>query len=131
MKRLCTADDLIVFANVSGNHNPMHLHDEDGDGDGATEAICPGMFVGSLVTAVLGNVLPGAGTLYRSQSFVFHSRAHAGEELISSVEVTAKDAAAGTVTLQTDVRRVSDEELILSGEDESGIFYQMQESREI
>ena len=116
LKRLCTADDLIVFANVSGNHNPMHLHDEDGDGDGATEAICPGMFVGSLVTAVLGNVLPGAGTLYRSQSFVFHSRAHAGEELISSVEVTAKDAAAGTVTLQTDVRRVSDEELILSGE---------------
>lgn len=116
LKRLCTADDLIVFANVSGNHNPMHLHDEDGDGDGVAEAICPGMFVGSLVTAVLGNVLPGAGTLYRSQSFDFMGRAHAGEELISSVEVTAKDALQNTVTLKTEVRRVTDDALILSGE---------------
>ncbi|WP_136634815.1 bifunctional enoyl-CoA hydratase/phosphate acetyltransferase [Pseudooceanicola onchidii] len=116
LRRLCTADDLIVFANVSGNHNPMHLHDEDGDGDGATEAICPGMFVGSLVSAVLGNVLPGAGTLYRSQSFEFLDRAHAGDELISTVEVIAKDAAARTVTLRTDVRRVADDAPVLRGE---------------
>ena len=116
LKRLCTADDLLVFANVSGNHNPMHLYNEDGDGDGVEEAICPGMFVGSLVTAVLGNVLPGAGTLYRSQSFTFLNRAVAGDELISRVEVVAKDAADGTVTLKTDVRRASDDLAILSGE---------------
>jgi phosphate butyryltransferase len=116
LRRLCTADDLIVFANVSGNHNPMHLHDEDGDGDGVREAICPGMFVGSLVSAVLGNVLPGAGTLYRSQSFEFLNRAHAGDELISSVEVVGKDAATGTVTLRTEVRRVSDDLPILTGD---------------
>jgi phosphate butyryltransferase len=116
LRRLCTADDLIVFANVSGNHNPMHLHDEDGDGDGENEAICPGMYVGSLVSAVLGNVLPGAGTLYRSQQFQFLDRAHAGDELISSVEVLAKDAADGTVTLRTEVRRVKDDKVILTGE---------------
>ena len=39
IRRLCTTDDLIVFANVSGNHNPMHLHDKDGDGDGVDEAL--------------------------------------------------------------------------------------------
>lgn len=75
---MCTLDDLIVFANVSGNHNPMHLADHDGDGDGIPEALCPGMFVGSLISAVLGNVLPGAGTLYRSQQFDFLGRASAG-----------------------------------------------------
>jgi phosphate butyryltransferase len=116
--RLCTVDDLIVFANVSGNHNPMHLHDQDGDGDGSPEAICPGMFVGSLISAVLGNVLPGAGTLYRRQSLEFLGRAHAGEELISRVEVTAKDAAQGSVTLTTQVRRAKTGEVIVQGEAE-------------
>lgn len=115
LRRLCTQDDLLVFANVSGNHNPMHLFDADGDGDGVPEAVAPGMFVGSLVSAVLGNVLPGAGTLYRAQSFVFHNRAHAGDELVSRVTVTDKNEKDCTVTLATEVRRLSDDALILSG----------------
>ncbi len=115
LRRLCTQDDLLVFANVSGNHNPMHLFDADGDGDGVPEAVAPGLFVGALVSAVLGNVLPGAGTLYRAQSFVFHNRAHAGDELISRVTVTDKNEHDSTITLATEVRRVGDDALILSG----------------
>lgn len=115
LRRLCTQDDLLVFANVSGNHNPMHIHDADGDGDGVPEAVAPGMFVGSLVAAVLGNLLPGAGTLFRSQSFVFHSRVHAGDELESRVTVTGKNESNCTVTLATEVRRISDDALVLSG----------------
>ncbi|MGP6089800.1 bifunctional enoyl-CoA hydratase/phosphate acetyltransferase [Antarctobacter jejuensis] len=115
LRRLCTQDDLLVFANVSGNHNPMHIFDADGDADGQPEAIAPGMFVGSLISAVLGNLLPGAGTLYRSQSLVFHNRAHAGDELESTVTVTDKNEKEFTVTLATEVKRVSDGALILSG----------------
>lgn len=109
IQRLCTTDDLLAFANVSGNHNPMHIFDADGDGDGHPEAVVPGMFVGALITAVLGNVLPGIGTLYRSQNFVFHGRAHAGDELISRVTVTGKNEKDGTVTLATEVTRVADQ----------------------
>ncbi|MCM2561719.1 bifunctional enoyl-CoA hydratase/phosphate acetyltransferase [Lutimaribacter sp. EGI FJ00015] len=115
LRRLCTQDDLLVFANVSGNHNPMHLYDADGDGDGMVEAVAPGMFVGALVSAVLGNLLPGAGTLYRAQSMVFHARAHAGDELVSRVTVTDKNERDSTVTLATEVRRLGDDALILSG----------------
>lgn len=115
LRRLCTQDDLLAFANVSGNHNPMHLFDADGDGDGIPEAIAPGMFVGSVVTAVLGNLLPGAGTLYRSQSLNFHNRAHAGDELLARVIVTSKNEKDGTLTLATEVRRVADDALVLSG----------------
>ncbi|MEM6664946.1 MAG: bifunctional enoyl-CoA hydratase/phosphate acetyltransferase [Pseudomonadota bacterium] len=81
IRRLCRADDLFVFAHASGNHNPMHLPDEDGDGDGRSEAVAPSMWVGALVSAVLGNILPGPGTLYRSQTLRFVGRAHAGDEL--------------------------------------------------
>ncbi|MDF1855028.1 bifunctional enoyl-CoA hydratase/phosphate acetyltransferase [Pseudooceanicola sp.] len=115
LRRLVTVDDLIVFANVSGNHNPMHIFNADGDGDGMPEALAPGMFIGALVSAVLGNVLPGAGSLYHAQSLEFHSRAHAGDELVSRVTVTDKNDRTMCVTLATEVRRLSDDALILSG----------------
>ena len=114
LKRLVTQDDLIVFANVSGNHNPMHLHDLDDDG--VETSIAPGLFLGSLISAVLGNVLPGPGTLYRSQHLEFCHRAHAGDELISTVTVVSKNDHEGTVTLDTVTRRASDDALIVTGQ---------------
>jgi phosphate butyryltransferase len=88
--RTCRADDLYVFANASGNFNPMHLPKEDGDGDGAPEAVAPGMWVASLISAVLGGQLPGPGTLYQTQSLRFTGRAHAGDALTARVRLTAK-----------------------------------------
>ena len=88
--RTCLADDLYVFANASGNLNPMHLPKEDGDGDGAPEAVAPGMWVASLISSVLGCKLPGPGTLYHSQSLRFLERAHAGDTLTAFVFLTGK-----------------------------------------
>lgn len=115
IRRLCTQDDLLAFANISGNHNPLHLWHRDGDGDGTPEAQVPGMFLGALISAVLGNLLPGAGTVYRAQDLRFHQPAQAGDELIARVTVTAKSAADCAVTLQTEIRRPLDDALIVSG----------------
>jgi len=115
LTRLLTTDDLYVFAAASGNHNPMHLVQDDEDRDGRPDAVAPGMFVGSLVSAVLGMKLPGPGTLYRSQVLNFHERAHAGEELVTTVTVRTVDTDQ-TVTLATEVRRKADNALILDGE---------------
>ncbi len=88
--RTLKADDLYVFANSSGNMNPMHLPKEDGDGDGMSESVAPGMWVASLISAVLGCKLPGPGTLYHAQTLRFLGRAHAGDELTVKVRLTAK-----------------------------------------
>ncbi len=114
LRRLITADDLYVFAVASGNFNPMHLPGMDGDGDGVPDNVAPGMFVASLISAVLGTLLPGPGTLYLSQSLAFAARAHAGEELVARVRVIAKDAAR-RITLATEVRRLADDTLIVQG----------------
>ncbi len=114
LRRLITPDDLYVFAVASGNHNPVHLPSADIDGDGRPEDTAPGMFVASLISAVLGNVLPGPGTLYRRQIVDFHERAHAGDELLCSVAVTGKGAD-GTVALETRVTRPLDDALIVTG----------------
>lgn len=117
LRRLISADDLYVFAAASGNHNPMHLTDSDLNGDGRNERVAQGMFVASLISAVLGTQLPGAGTLYRRQVLDFHERAHAGEELICRVEVLDK-LSDGRVRLATSVRRIADGALIVAGEAE-------------
>ncbi len=115
IRRLVTQDDLIVFANVSGNHNPMHLFDQDGDGDGQNEALAPGMFLGSLISAVLGNILPGAGSLYHSQDLKFLGHAHAGEELCARVTVKSTDPAARQVVMDTTIERISDGVMLVEG----------------
>lgn len=80
IERVCTVQDLYLFAHVSGNLNPLML---PGESQAAvrTEAIAPSLWVGSLISAVLGNLLPGPGTLYRSQSMRFHARVHPGDRL--------------------------------------------------
>jgi phosphotransacetylase/acyl dehydratase len=116
LRRLITADDLYVFAVASGNTNPMHLQDSDLDGDGVSERVAPGMFVASLISAVLGTKLPGPGTLYRRQVLDFHARAVAGDEVVVRAEVLSK--ADGVVRLKTEVRRIADDTVILTGEAE-------------
>ncbi|QFT75207.1 bifunctional enoyl-CoA hydratase/phosphate acetyltransferase [Ruegeria sp. THAF33] len=115
LARTCSVDDFYVFANNSGNHNPLHLASEDGDGDHINEAVAPAMFVGALISAVLGNVLPGAGTLYKSQRFDFVERAHAGDELVSKVTVLEKRPNR-EVVFDTVVTRPSDGAVIVSGQ---------------
>ena len=98
VKRVCTGNDLYIFAHASGNLNPLHL--PAGDRNGPTEAVAPSMWVGALVSAVLGNILPGPGTLYRSQTFKFMDRVHVGDEL--TVSVTVRDKLAdGLVAFDT------------------------------
>lgn len=113
--RSCSVDDFYVFANNSGNHNPLHLANQDGDGDNIPEAVAPAMFVGALISAVLGNILPGAGTLYKSQNLEFSARAYAGDELLSKVTVLEKRPNR-EVLFDTSVSRVSDGAVIVSGQ---------------
>ena len=83
LTRVCTSDDIVVFVLASGNYSPAHLAP-------TPEAVAPSMWVGSLFSAVIGNVLPGPGTTYRSQTLRFHRRVHVGDELTIRVTVTDK-----------------------------------------
>lgn len=109
LTHMVTADDLFVFANASGNRNPMHL-----PGPGRADPVAPSQWVASLVSAVIGNHLPGPGTLYLSQRFDFTGRAHAGDVLTARVEVAEKREDARVLLAATVVDQ--DGETILTGE---------------
>jgi phosphotransacetylase/acyl dehydratase len=89
--RECSSNDLLVFAHASGNRNPIHLPDTDWTGDGHIDKpVAPAMWIGGLASAVLGNILPGPGTMYKAQSFRFLGRAAVGDKLTVRVTVTEK-----------------------------------------
>ncbi|WP_377193956.1 bifunctional enoyl-CoA hydratase/phosphate acetyltransferase [Ruegeria meonggei] len=115
LTRLCTVDDLYAFASASGDHNPLHLASYDGDGDGRPEAVAPALWPAGLVAAVLGNILPGAGTQTRRADLSFHIPVLAGDELTAFVSVLEKRQD-GDLRCAAEVRRVGDNALILSGE---------------
>jgi phosphate butyryltransferase len=89
LERVCTDNDLVVFAHASGNLNPRHL---PGVAEKVTgqKPVAPAMWGGSLFSALLGNTLPGPGTAYLRQSLNFHHRVHPGDSLTVSVTVKAK-----------------------------------------
>ena len=110
LERACTEQDLLLFAHASGNLNPINLPDAPEQG---AAALAPSMWIGSLLSAVLGNLLPGPGTLYRSQDLRFHRRVQVGDQLRISVECQAL----GAEPLATFVTRVHNAagELICEG----------------
>lgn len=91
LERICTDNDLVVFAHASGNLNPRHL---PGLAEKVTgePPVAPAMWGGSLFSALLGNVLPGPGTAYLGQTLNFHDRAHPGDRLTVTVTVREKRA---------------------------------------
>ena len=114
LQRLCTTDDLFVFAAATGNHNPMHLPGEDINGDGKPDTTASGIFLAAMISAVLGNVLPGPGTSYHSQALTFTGHAKAGDTLLARVTVTGL-APSGIVDLDTEVIRLRDAAVMVQG----------------
>ena len=90
--RTLTADDLSLFAIVSGNINPRHLDDDLARDDDAPGPVAPSLWGATVISAVLGNQLPGPGTAYKSQDLHFMHPVYVGDTLTATVTVREKRA---------------------------------------
>lgn len=113
--RTLTEADIAGFAAVSGDMNPTHLSDSYAHDEGLRSRTAHGMWCGALVSAVLGTVFPGPGTVYVEQRMRFLGAARVGDQLDISVRVTALDRAKGQVTLDCLVCK-RDGESLMAGE---------------
>lgn len=96
-----TEADIVLFAAVTGDTNPMHLNAEYAKDSIFGERIAHGMLAAGLITKVMGTQLPGPGTIYMSQSLRFRKPVRIGDTVTATVEITALDAAKHRVTLRT------------------------------
>ena len=85
--RTVTEADIAAFAGVSGDTNPIHLHDGFARTTRFGQRIAHGLYTASLISAVLGTRLPGPGAVYRSQTLNFHAPVAIGDVVTVTVEV--------------------------------------------
>lgn len=96
-----TEADILMFAAVSGDTNPVHIDAEHAAGTMFKERIAHGMLSAGLISAVLGTRLPGPGTIYMGQTLKFRAPVKIGDTVTAVVEVTALDPAKRRATLST------------------------------
>ena len=92
LSRTLTADDIQLFAAVSGDVNPAHLDPAYAATDLFHHVIAHGMWSAGLISAVLGTRLPGPGTLYIAQELRFLHPVGIGDTITASVTVREKRA---------------------------------------
>jgi 3-hydroxybutyryl-CoA dehydratase len=88
LTRKVTDADIRTFAELTGDHNPIHLDDDFAVTTRFGQRIAHGMFGGSLISSVIGNELPGTGSIYLSQTFKFLAPVYLGDTVTASVTVT-------------------------------------------
>ncbi len=81
------SSDVVGFAEVSGDRNPIHLSEHFAARTPFKSRIAHGLYTASLISAVLGTRLPGPGAIYLSQTLHFKAPVRIDDEVEVSVEV--------------------------------------------
>lgn len=83
-----TEQDVVLFAKVSGDDNPVHLDEEYAKGTMFKQRIAHGFLVGSLISAAIAKNLPGNGTIYLSQNLKFTAPVYLNDIITAYLEIT-------------------------------------------
>ena len=101
LQKQVTDRDIELFAEVSTDRNPVHLDEQYAQDTIFEGRIAHGILTASLISAVIGEQLPGHGAVYLSQSLKFMAPVRPGDMVHAEVKVTAIDHARRRVTLET------------------------------
>lgn len=101
LNKTVTDRDIELFAEVSTDRNPVHLDDGYAQDTIFQGRIAHGMLTAGLISAVIGEQLPGHGTVYLGQSLKFMAPVRPGDTVEAVVKVTAIDHSRRRVTLET------------------------------
>jgi len=88
LSKTVTEADLVAFAEVSGDRNPVHLDAAYAAKTMFKERIAHGMLSAAYISAVFGMQLPGPGAIYMSQNLMFKAPVKIGDTVVTTVKVT-------------------------------------------
>ncbi len=86
LSKLITEQDVLQFAEATGDHNPVHLDESFAANTRFKRRIAHGLLVAGLISAVLGTQLPGPGCVYLSQTLQFRAPVYLGDTVTATVE---------------------------------------------
>ena len=93
--------DVYMFAGVTGDLNPAHVNEEYAKGTFFKTRIVHGMLTASLISTVVGTMLPGPGTVYMRQEVSFLAPVKFGDTITAIAEVAEIIADKKRVRLKT------------------------------
>jgi len=99
--RTVTEADIVNFAGVSGDFNPVHMDEEFAAGTVFKGRIAHGMLSGAFISTLLGTRMPGPGSIYVSQSMRFRAPVRIGDTVTIQAEVKELNADKRFVTMDT------------------------------
>ncbi|MCC6802753.1 MAG: MaoC family dehydratase [Anaerolineae bacterium] len=113
--RTISDDDVRAFAQISGDTNSIHLDDTYAASTPFGRRIVHGMLTASLISAVIGNDLPGIGTIYLGQDLKFKAPVFIGDTVTATVEIVKYREDKRITTLRTTCTK-ADGTLVIEGE---------------
>jgi len=109
-------DELIRdFADLSGDHNPIHLDEEFARSTRFGRRIAHGMLSGAFISAVLGNEFDARKIVYLGQTMRFTAPTFIGDVITTTATITDIREDKNIVTLTTECRKQNGE-ITLTGE---------------
>ena len=112
ISRVLTRKDIDLFAAASGDVNPAHMDEAYAKTDIFHGIVGHGMWLGGLISNVLGTLLPGPGTIYLEQDIRFKKPVRIGDKITAQVTVQNKRTDKPIVTL--DCRCVNEKNEIVA-----------------
>ena len=103
IKKTVTEKEILAFAALSGDVNPIHLDDKYARQTQFKERIAHGMLVASYISTVIGTILPGKDTIYLSQTVQFKAPVKIGDTLTVVAKVVKKRDDKKIITLETTI----------------------------
>jgi len=87
ISKIITETDINDFAKVTGDFNPLHLDQAYAENTFFKGRIAHGLLSVGLLSSILGNILPGHGTIYLSHEIKFLAPVRIGDTITAKVEV--------------------------------------------
>lgn len=113
--RTVTETDIVMFAGLSGDYNPVHVDQEYAVETRFGLRIAHGLLTTSFLSRLLGMELPGKGSVYLEQSLKFLEPVFIGDTITASAEILEIDQDRGILRLET-ICRKQDNTIVLKGE---------------
>ena len=115
IQKTISETDVYLYAGITGDMNPAHLNEEYARETFFKTRIAHGMLIAGLISTILGNKLPGPGTIYTHQSVDFLAPVRFGDTITARAEVVGLDAEKNRVRLKTTCMN-QEGTLVLDGE---------------
>ncbi|MBM5570218.1 MULTISPECIES: MaoC family dehydratase [Deefgea] len=86
-RKTVTETDVVLFAGLTGDNNPMHIDEEFASQTRFGSRIIHGMLTASFLSSVIGMKMPGPGCIYMGQNIKFLKPVHIGETVTARATI--------------------------------------------